>query len=105
MNMKRKFLLLSAGILIFSFALTTGIKAQTGSPIVEDKVIKVNRREPPKPSKYYSGTNIRKDKKFKVKMTMMKSWDCPSYIHYDSKPKRKREKKILKRRSKLYKSR
>jgi len=122
MNMRGKKLLLSAGILISCFAFTSVLKAQQSTPMVEDPIIKVrhrkptritgtvikddvikaNPRTPKEPSKYYLGTNIKRSKKIKTKIVMLRSfYDCPSYMHFNSKPKTRRERKLARHRKKL----
>ncbi|MBN1597396.1 MAG: hypothetical protein JW894_03825 [Bacteroidales bacterium] len=98
--MKRKVTLTIVSAIIFGFVFSAMVTAQTGSPIVEDNVIKVNYRHPQKTSNRYLDNNGRK-KKLKTKIRMVKGWECPSYLHYQSKPQKRREKALEKRRKKL----
>ncbi len=92
--------LVSLAMIFIASLLTPSLLAQNDVPMVEDNVINVRYRKPPQPSKYYSGTNIRKDKKVKYQTRMIYGWECPSYLQYSSKPMNKREKMLRKQRNK-----
>ena len=98
--MERKFTLVCCFVFLFGiFSVSTGY-SQVATPIVQDKVIKVNLRQPPKKSDRYIENNKPK-KKLKTKIRMMHSWECPSYLHYESKPQKKREKVMDRHRKKI----
>ena len=98
--MERKFTLICCFIFLLGIFSVSRVHAQVATPIVQDKVIKVNLRQPPKRTDRYIENNARK-KKLKTKIRMMHGWECPSYLHYESKPQKKREKATDKRRKKI----
>jgi hypothetical protein len=98
--MERKLLLIAAVAICSIFFLSSPVEAQAGDVMVVDNVIKVNPRHPPQPRTRYISNNARK-KKLRVKLQIIASWNCPTYLHYESKPQKKREKLIRKRRKKL----
>ena len=87
-------------ILVLGFFPAAGVKAQQKMQVVEDNVIKVNLRKPPQSTNHYLDNNKPK-KKLKVKIRMFKGPDCPCYLHYTSRPQKRRNKILERRRRKI----
>lgn len=98
--MERKWILIICIAFTLSIFSSIAAKAQQKVQVVEDKVIKVNLRKPPQSSDRYLDNNKPK-KKLKTKIKVMKSWQCPSYLYYESKPQKNRDKMMRKRRKKI----
>jgi hypothetical protein len=71
------------------------IKAQSDAPMMQDDLIKVNPRHPPKASNRYLDNNEKK-KKLKTSYKRVSASECPSYMQYFSKPKKERQKMLKK---------
>jgi len=84
-------------IILLGAGLSGNLMAQAEMQLVQDDLIKVKHVKPPSRNfPRYLDSNKPK-KKFKAHIKMVHGSDCPTYLHYYSKPQAKRDKIIDKR--------
>ena len=94
--MRRRVFLLVTGFIAGAILMPSVLSGQT----VKDDVIKVQLRHPQRPSNRYLDNNKPK-KKLRVRIRTTRSWNCPCYQPYISRPEKAREKLLKKRRKKI----